>query len=141
MLTTYSDHYALMGLSRFFSGAAQIVITLYIPLYIDAFIERDQKAYYMPFSTLSAIIGTIIGYSLTSVILNMKGGNWQLSINTLVLVCFICSILTLFIPAKYLDLNAVQGIKNQIVQEYSPLRKQEQNDDFEIEIEYEITKK
>ena len=41
MLTSYSDHYAFMCLSRLFSGFAQIFIALYIPLYIDAFIERD----------------------------------------------------------------------------------------------------
>ena len=41
MLTAYSDHYALMCLSRFFAGFSQISISLYIPLFIDAFIERD----------------------------------------------------------------------------------------------------
>ena len=76
MLTAFSDHYALMCLSRFFAGFSQISISLYIPLFIDTFIEREQKAKYMPMATLSAIIGTIVGYGLTSVIINMEGGSW-----------------------------------------------------------------
>ena len=65
----------------------------------------------MPMATLSAIIGTIVGYGLTSVIINMQGGSWQLSINSLVLICFISSFIAILFPNKFLDLNQVQKMK------------------------------
>lgn len=83
--------YAIIGFSRLIAGFAQIFITLYFPLYIDTFIEEKQKANYMPLSSLSALVGTIIGYAFTSVIINQDDevhreehqfrGTWQLSIN------------------------------------------------------------
>ena len=95
MLTQFCDVYMIMGFSRLVAGFAQIFITLYLPLYIDTFIEENKKANYMPLASLSALVGTIIGYALTSVIINQDKseiganneetpfyrGTWQQSIN------------------------------------------------------------
>ena len=75
-MMTASLNYRVMCFSRLISGFSQIFITVYLPLYVDAFTYGDVKANLMPLSITGSIIGTIVGYGTTSFFINISGGTW-----------------------------------------------------------------
>ena len=62
-----------MCAARFIAGLSQIFITIYIPLYIDAFMTKKQKSFLLSITLVAAPLGVVIGYVMTSAVINNKG--------------------------------------------------------------------
>lgn len=115
-LFTVKSNYYCMCISRFIAGFSQIFITIYVPLYVDAFSSQKMKIHMLSIALISSTIGVVLGYYMTSYIIN-KGGVWKtvykaywwqsFRIQTWLNWC--TAVLAIFIPGKYLNVNdAVQ---------------------------------
>lgn len=65
---TYISDYWLLFINRFFVGFSQSLISIYIPVWIDQFINTNRKTIFMAIFQLSSLIGILIGYILTVIV-------------------------------------------------------------------------
>ena len=65
---TYISDYWLLFINRFFVGFSQSLISIYIPVWIDQFINTNKKTIFMAIFQLSSLIGILIGYILTVIV-------------------------------------------------------------------------
>ena len=70
---TTQDNYVFMCLARFIAGFSQIFITIYIPLYMDAFMTQKHKSFLLSVALLCSTLGVVIGYGFTSFVIIRKG--------------------------------------------------------------------
>ena len=74
----YSSNYYVVCFGRWFSGFNQIFLIIYMPLYIDAFANHNQKAAWMSSILLAPPVGVLIGYGLTATTVGVYD-DWRIS--------------------------------------------------------------
>jgi predicted MFS family arabinose efflux permease len=74
-LFTVSTEYDWQLLSRFLSGLSQVILSIYLPVWVDAFAPRETKTRWMTLIITAAPAGLFVGYTMTAVIV-MLGISW-----------------------------------------------------------------
>ena len=111
-LFTVKSNYYCMCISRFIAGFSQIFITIYVPLYVDAFSSQKSKIHLLSIAMLCPTIGVVFGYGLTSYIIN-RGGVWEThykaywwqSFRIQTWLNWLTAVLAFLIPGKYLNVD------------------------------------
>jgi predicted MFS family arabinose efflux permease len=67
-LFTVSTEYSWQMFARFLSGFSQVILSIYLPVWVDAYAPRHTKTKWMTFIITAAPAGLFIGYSMTAVI-------------------------------------------------------------------------
>lgn len=70
---TMNRNFYCMYAARFIGGFSQIFVTIYNPLYIDVFAPLDKKPGLLSLILVSAPLGVVFGYGVTSAIILNKG--------------------------------------------------------------------
>lgn len=116
-LFTVKSNYVCMCISRFIAGFSQIFITIYVPLYFDAFANQKYKIHLLSIGMLCPTIGVVFGYGMTSYIIN-RGGAWETvytaywwqSFRIQTWLNWITAAMAIFIPGKFLNVDdAIQN--------------------------------
>lgn len=115
---TMESNFIYMCISRILTGFSQIFITIYIPIYIDAYATQKQKSFLLSWVLVMPPIGVVVGYAMTSYIV-LSGGIWEYPtthfwFQSFRLQCFInfaSAGLVFLIPKKYLNINEVVAMK------------------------------
>lgn len=75
-MTATSSSYGYVCFSRFLAGFSQVFIIVYIPIYTDTYASKSQKQYMMSLSLIAPPLGVVLGYILTSYIVNSEKSTW-----------------------------------------------------------------
>lgn len=62
--------------ARFLSGVSQVILSIYLPVWVDAYAPRNRKTRWMTFIITAAPAGLFVGYTMSAMIV-MFGVNWQ----------------------------------------------------------------
>lgn len=102
--TTTKEYYYLMG-SRFLTGFFQVFISIYWPVWTDAFAECERrKATWMSCFLVSSPVGVLLGYVLTTqLIINYT---WKYAFYAQGIAVIPALLIILFLPNKYFSLKA-----------------------------------
>ena len=108
--TTVESFLGLLGI-RFITGFFQVFLTIYFPVWADAFGADDkQKTAWMTILLLATPIGVLLGYILTAYSIYLATWRWTFYIQAF---GFIPLLLAIFLtPIKYLDLEALAASKH-----------------------------
>jgi hypothetical protein len=75
-LFTVSTEYNWQLFARFLSGFSQVILSIYLPVWVDAFSPSDMKTKWMTMIITAAPGGLFFGYTMTAIIVSM-GISWQ----------------------------------------------------------------
>jgi predicted MFS family arabinose efflux permease len=75
-LFTVSVQYSWQLFARFMSGFSQVILSIYLPVWVDAFAPHCMKTRWMTLIITAAPAGLFVGYSMTACIV-MLGISWQ----------------------------------------------------------------
>lgn len=98
-----SHTYPIQCFARFFSGFNQILLCIYLPLYVDTFCANTSKSYWMSAMLIGAPLGVIIGYLMTAVMQTYY--SWQLSFWIQGIMSLFFFVMLLFVPSRYLEIK------------------------------------
>lgn len=123
-LFTATSNFGFMCLSRVLTGFSQIFITIYIPIYIDAYATQKQKSFLLSWVLVMPPIGVVVGYAMTSAIV-LSGGLWTTeethywyqSFRLQCYISFVSAGLIFLIPRKYLNINEVTKMKRDYIEQ------------------------
>ena len=73
---TVSTEYDWQIFARFLSGFSQVILSIYLPVWVDDFAEKDRKTKWMTYIITAAPAGVFFGYTMTAAIV-MLGVQWQ----------------------------------------------------------------
>ena len=59
-------------MARFLSGASQVIITILLPVWVDAFAPSDSKTTWMTLIIVAAPKGMLAGYGLSALLMTMN---------------------------------------------------------------------
>jgi MFS family permease len=105
------SNYYLLGFGRWLSGFNQVFLLIYIPLYIDAFADRQSKSMWMSAALLCSPIGTMIGFGITAIMIN-KYESWRLAFQIFALIMAVGFVLFAPIPKRFFDVKKINDIKS-----------------------------
>ena len=105
VVTTYKSQ----AVARFISGACQVVLAIFLPVWTDAFAPTASKTKWLTFTIAAAPMGLLTGYGISALIITMSN-QWKLAFITIIImmVPLILAIL-ICIKSRYLDIKEAQG--------------------------------
>lgn len=124
-LYTAKANFYFMCLSRVMTGFSQVFITIYVPVFIDAYATQKSKSFLLSWILVMPPIGVVFGYALTSYII-LNGGLWEYTgsnhywFQSFRLQCWInfgSAALVFFIPKKYMNINEAVRLKREYIKE------------------------
>lgn len=95
---------------RFWIGFFQIFQCIYMPVWADNFASEKKKTAWLAFLILSAVLGVVIGYGITSIMISIA--YWQTSFIDQGSIMVPCIIGYMCFPLKYLDIQGSVTHKN-----------------------------
>ena len=120
--TVYSNFY-IMCASRIITGFSQVFVTIYVPVFIDAYATQKSKGFMLSWILVMPPIGVVVGYAMTSYIV-LNGGIWEYkesnhfwfqSFRLQCYINFISAGLVFLIPKKYMNINKVIRLKREYI--------------------------
>ena len=81
-----------------------------MPVWADTFAAERQKAAWLTFLILASVLGIVLGFSLTSVMVAVLSWRWSFYAQAAALLP--CVTAYLLYPAKYLNIEASVSHKN-----------------------------
>ena len=75
-LLTMKSNFYLMCISRLITGFSQIFITIYVPVFFDAYSTPKWKSFMLSWVLVMPPIGVVVGYAMTTYII-LNGGLWE----------------------------------------------------------------
>ena len=117
LLTMKSNLY-LMCISRLITGFSQIFITIYVPVFLDAYSTPKSKSFMLSWILVMPPIGVVVGYAMTTcIILNdglweyPSGHYWFQSFRLQSFISLGFAAITMFIPRKYINITECVKLK------------------------------
>jgi len=110
VLFTVTDSFYFDGFIRFWIGFFQVFQCIYMPVWADNFAAEKQKAAWLTFLILASVLGIVIGFSLTSVMVTYLTWRWSFYAQASALLPCVCGYL--LYPTKYLNIEASVSHKN-----------------------------
>lgn len=101
-LFTVSTAYPWQLFARFLSGFSQVILSIYLPVWVDAFAPRHTKTKWMTMIITAAPAGLFVGYSMTALIV-MMGISWQWAFYIHIIMLIPVSQVFFAIKDKYLN--------------------------------------
>ena len=98
-----------MGMARFLSGACQVILAIYLPVWVDAFAPQDKKTTWMTLTIIAAPKGVLVGYGLSALVLTLSI-DWEWAFYILVL-SMVPLLVLLFLTKKSL-INIQEHLKS-----------------------------
>lgn len=111
IMMTVSDSFYFNVFVRFWIGFFQVFQSIYMPVWADNYAAEKQKSAWMTFLILASVLGIVLGFSVTSMMLAyVDSWRWSFILQGLTLVPL--ALLYLFYPIKYLNIEKSVRWKN-----------------------------
>ena len=109
-LFTITSSYALLMISRFITGFAQVIIYLYLPAWLDLRASGEkQKTVMMSILLYMGALGFLLGYVTTAQIVSYhKDSSWHWAFYIQIFVTFMLCLLLLPLSVRNLDLKILE---------------------------------
>lgn len=91
LLIAITKSYYILILTRFINGIFLAFFTIFNPVWIDQFAPKTSNSILMSFRHLESIIGTVLGFLLTSQIANFVSWRYSFFIQSILLICLFFS--------------------------------------------------
>ena len=114
VLFTVTDSFYFDAFMRFWIGFFQVFQCIYMPVWADTFAAERQKAAWLTFLILASVLGIVLGFSLTSVMVAVLSWRWSFYAQAAALLP--CVTAYLLYPVKYLNIEASVSHKNKCKQ-------------------------
>ena len=88
--------------ARFLSGFSQVILSIYLPVWVDAFAPRDRKTKWMTYIITAAPAGLFTGYAMSATIVSL-GIAWQWAFYIHIMMLLPISQVFFVIKQNYLD--------------------------------------
>lgn len=90
---TLVNQFAFQAAARFLSGFSQVILAIFLPVWVDAYALRDRKTKWMTYIISAAPLGLLTGYSMSAVIVTFGiAWQWAFYIHIVLLIPFIAMI-------------------------------------------------
>ena len=90
---TLVNQFAFQAAARFLSGFSQVILAIFLPVWVDAFAPRDRKTKWMTYIISAAPLGLLTGYSMSALIVTFGiAWQWAFYIHIVMLLPFIAMI-------------------------------------------------
>ena len=66
LVFTLVDDFYHMSIARFCAGASQVILAIFLPVWVDAFAPKKFKTLWMTISISATGVGTLVGYGLAA---------------------------------------------------------------------------
>lgn len=87
---TLTSVFSLQAAARFVSGFSQVIMAIFLPVWVDAFADEERKTKWMTYIMGAAPLGMITGYSMTALIVSLNiNWKWAFYIHIVLLAPFI----------------------------------------------------
>jgi predicted MFS family arabinose efflux permease len=101
---TMSTEYDWQMFARFLSGYSQVILSIYLPVWVDAFAPKKNKTKWMTYIITAAPAGLFLGYTMTAVIVMFQiQWQWAFYIHIILLIPMIQVFFA--IKEKYLNVH------------------------------------
>lgn len=141
-LLTMTSNFYLMCFSRLITGFSQIFITIYVPVFLDAYSTPKSKSFMLSWILVMPPIGVVVGYAMTTyIILNngvweYPGGHyWYQSFRLQCYMSWGSAALIFLIPKKYVNITECVKLKRVFIEK----RKQQAEASTIVTLEDECT--
>ena len=109
---TWSADWYDLAAGRFFSGACQVILAIFLPVWVDAFSPQDNKTTWMTLIIMASPMGMLIGYGLAAIVVTLSE-RWWLTFYYVISVMIPLTLCLAFIPKKYLDIKEHLKLREQ----------------------------
>lgn len=110
VFTTSSSFLISAGL-RGVTGFFQCFVTIFYPVWADAYGTEKQKSIWLTVLLLASPLGVVLGYTLTFYMQKYLNWEWSFYIQAIaILPCAACFLIT---PSKYININAAVTYKKE----------------------------
>ena len=109
LLYINNTEYYILSFARFMSGFGQIIVSIYIPIFVDTFCSVESKAVWLPVVAICGPLGACLGYSLTGSLLYYEY-NWTIAFFMLSVSMAAGLVVLILIPGSYLNVDEVDHI-------------------------------
>lgn len=75
-LFTVSTEFEWQMFARFLSGFSQVILSIFLPVWVDAYAPNESRTKWMTYIITAAPAGLFFGYTMTAAIV-MQGVSWQ----------------------------------------------------------------
>ena len=113
---TLSTQYNWQAFARFLSGFSQVILSIYLPVWVDAFAPKDRKTKWMTYIITAAPAGLFTGYSMSALIVSFDI-SWQWAFYIHIILLLPISQVFFVIKPHYLDVakrNSQQAVQTGI---------------------------
>ena len=98
----YTTNFYILLVARILSGSFQVFVTIYWPVWVDAFSATEtQKGVWMTLVLLASVFAYVVGYGLVLVADSI--GDWKIAFYFMIVLVVPFVIWIAFIPINYLD--------------------------------------
>jgi len=73
----FTDNFYFSFFMRFWVGFFQVFQCIYMPVWADNFAAEKQKAAWLTFLILASVLGIVLGFSLTSLMVEVLTWRWS----------------------------------------------------------------
>ena len=94
LIFVLTNSYNVSLIFRFLEGFFLVFYSIYIPVWIDQYVPKNRKTILMSCHHLESMLGTILGFLLTTL---MSKNKWRISFIVQAILEFICLIFFLFV--------------------------------------------
>lgn len=108
-----SRNYTASVLIRTATGFFQLFVTIYGPVWADAFAPERTKTIWLSILLLCAPLGIFLGFSITSAF--EAHNSWQWSFISQAILAMLSAVGLFFIPLNYLDANQATAFKEECI--------------------------
>ena len=113
-LFTISSNFYVCAFLRFMIGFWQVFVAIFMPVWVDMFAHESQKSAWLTFLILASPLGIVLGYSLTSVMTQVRNWRWSFYVQALGLLP--CALALILLPRRFVDVESASKVKSRCVQ-------------------------
>ena len=101
---TFSLGFKELAAARFLSGCAQVILAIFLPVWVDAFAPSDKKTTWMTLIIIAAPKGMLLGYGMAAVIVSLTE-DWWWAFYIIIFTMVPIMIILLIINSKNIDIK------------------------------------
>lgn len=75
-LFSYADRMSQLAVARFLCGAMQVILAIFLPVWVDAFAPTEKKTRWMTLIITAAPMGLLAGYGMSAVVISITDSWW-----------------------------------------------------------------
>ena len=102
---TFSTDWYELAAARFLSGVSAVILSIFLPVWVDAFAPSERKTTWMTLIIVAAPKGMLMGYGMAAVILSTSEDNWYWAFYAIIFAMVPIMVTIFFVDNKHIDIK------------------------------------